>query len=122
MDSYWGVPMVNKLVSGDYVPDGFGGFVRQTQQEALLSQALFRLSARRGKFPFLQDLGSRLYLLGQEKPPARQMVARQYCIEALQGLDVAVVDVKLTPEDDGIGRLEVTLQAGMDTAEVEVTI
>ena len=50
------------------------------------------------------------------------MVARQYCIEALQGLDVAVVDVKLTPEDDGIGRLEVTLQAGMDTAEVEVTI
>ena len=49
------------------------------------------LSARRGKFPFLQDLGSRLDPLGQEKPPARQMVARQYCIEALQGLDVAVV-------------------------------
>ena len=38
--------MENKLIGGDYVPDGAGGFVRQTGSEALLSQALFRLTCR----------------------------------------------------------------------------
>ena len=62
--------MENKLIGGDYVPDGAGGFVRQTGSEALLSQALFRLTCRRGRFPLLPELGSLLYTLDRESRPA----------------------------------------------------
>ena len=49
----------NLLRGGDYVPDGFGGFVRLQEEEALLERALFKLTCRRGAFPFLPELGSR---------------------------------------------------------------
>ena len=48
------------LRNGDYVPDGTGGLRRTEGREALLEQVLFRLTARRGTFPFLPELGSRL--------------------------------------------------------------
>ena len=54
-----------KLRNKDYVPDGQGGFVRCLGWEGVLAEALFRLSCRRGSFPFLPELGSRLYLLGR---------------------------------------------------------
>ena len=41
------------LREGDYVPDGTGGLRRTGGQEALLERVLFRLTARRGSFPFL---------------------------------------------------------------------
>ena len=50
-----------KLINGDYVPDGMGGVVRCAGADALLERVLFRLTARRGQFPLLPDLGSRLY-------------------------------------------------------------
>ena len=53
------------LRNGDYVPDGTGGLRRTEGREALLEQVLFRLTARRGTFPFLPELGSRLWQLGQ---------------------------------------------------------
>ena len=53
------------LREGDYVPDGTGGLRRTGGQEALLERVLFRLTARRGSFPFLPELGSRLWQLGQ---------------------------------------------------------
>ena len=43
--------------------------------EALPSAGAFRLTARRGQFPFLPELGSRLYQLGREKPSAREALA-----------------------------------------------
>ena len=52
------------LRNGDYVPDGTGGLRRTEGREALLEQVLFRLTARRGTFPFLPELGSRLWQLG----------------------------------------------------------
>lgn len=58
-----------RLEQGDYVPNGAGGFQRLEGAEALLQRVLFRLTARRGQFPFLPELGSRLYQLGREKPP-----------------------------------------------------
>ena len=48
------------LRNGDYVPDGTGGLRRTEGREALLEQVLFRLTARRGTFPFLPELGSQL--------------------------------------------------------------
>ena len=60
-----------KMKNGDYLPDGIGGEQRVDGTEALLARALFRLSVRRGSFPFLPELGSELYRLGHEKPSAR---------------------------------------------------
>ena len=72
-----------RLEQGDYVPNGAGGFQRLEGAEALLQRVLFRLTARRGQFPFLPELGSRLYQLGREKPSAREALALQYVTEAL---------------------------------------
>lgn len=59
-----------KIRNGDYIADGIGGERRADGAEALLERALFRLSVRRGSFPFLPELGSELYRLGHEKPSA----------------------------------------------------
>ena len=52
--------METKLLNGDYVPDGLGGVARCQGADALLERVLFRLTARRGQFPPLPELGSRL--------------------------------------------------------------
>ena len=111
-----------KLRDGDYVPDGAGGFVRLEGQQALLSQALLRLSARRGQFPFLPELGSRLYRLAAEKPSGRDAAAAQYAQEALADLDVQVLDARVTAGDENVALVAVTLAAGGETGTVEVTI
>ena len=56
------------LREGDYVPDGTGGLRRTRGQEALLERVLFRLTARRGSFPFLPELGSRCLLYTSPSP------------------------------------------------------
>ena len=71
------------LRNGDYVPDGTGGLRRTEGREALLEQVLFRLTARRGTFPFLPELGSRLWQLEQLPAARRQSAAEQYVAEAL---------------------------------------
>lgn len=73
------------LQGGDYVPDGNGGFVTVTGREEMLSRVLFQLTARRGSFPFLPELGSRFHLLLREKPSAQETLAAQYAAEALAG-------------------------------------
>ena len=98
-----------KLINGDYVPDGLGGVVRCSGADALLQRVLFRLTARRGQFPLLPDLGSRLYLLGREPAANRPAAARQYAAEALAGEEVTVTDVSLSPAGEGRMRLSVLL-------------
>ena len=51
-----------RIKDGDYIPDGLGGVVRCQGADALLERVLFRLTARRGGFPILPQLGRRLYL------------------------------------------------------------
>ena len=58
------------LRGGDYVPDEMGGLRTVEGAEEVLQRVLFQLQARRGSFPFLPELGSRLYLLPREKPGA----------------------------------------------------
>ena len=75
--------MALELRNGDYVPDGAAGLKRVSGREALLQRVLFRLTARRGCFPFGQELGSRLWQLGKLPASARKSAAKQYVTEAL---------------------------------------
>lgn len=80
--------------NGDYVPDGMGGFVESTGHEALLQRVLFRLMARRGAFPLLPKIGSRLFCLPSERASRRAALAKDYVEEALaeeEGLQVEEV-------------------------------
>ena len=109
------------LNNGDYIPDGCGGIRRAEGADALVQEAMFRLSCRRGAFPLLPELGSRLHLLGREKLSAREAAARQYAAEALEGLPVTVEEVFLTAAGGDLAmhvRLQGTEKA--DTVEVKV--
>lgn len=112
--------MVNQLRNGDYVARG-GGIVRLRGSNALAANCLFRLQCRRGSFPFLPTLGSRLWQLGTERPSDREACARQYCMEALQGTGVEVSEVSVR-ELDRVLAVELTLEAGTDTINLEVTV
>lgn len=114
--------MENKLVNGDYVPNGLGGIVRQTGTAALLSGALFRLTCHRGSFPLLPALGSRLYLLGREKPASRAMAAQQYAQEALEDLDLQVTDASVAEQTDGTLAVSLRLQSAEETLDLEVLV
>lgn len=86
-----------KVKEGDYLPDGKGGFLRSEGSEELLQRVLWKLSIRRGSFPPLPRLGSRLYLLSGEPPSRWTGLARQYVAEALaeeQGLEVSEVQLE----------------------------
>lgn len=114
--------MEAKLCNGDYIADGLGGVERCAGTDALLERVLFRLTARRGQFPPLPELGSRLYLLGREPVPQRLSAARQYVAEALAGEDVSVSEVVLTPAGDGRARLMVYLTSQGEELSVTMTV
>ncbi len=80
------------LREGDYVPDGRGGFRSAEGGQEVLERVLWKLTVRRGSFPFLPELGSRLHLLG--RAPAGER-------EALADEDVAVTGVELDREGEG---------------------
>ena len=86
-----------RLEQGDYVPNGAGGFQRLEGAEALLQRVLFRLTARRGQFPFLPELGSRLYALeGVENyrftAPAADVAADDTVLPVLGALTVTEME------------------------------
>lgn len=111
-----------KLNQGDYVPDGAGGFVRCTGHQALLAEALYRLTARRGAFPLLPELGSRMHTLLREKPGAIPSAARQWAIEALQEMDLTVTDVQVHAAGHDLLEVLVHIDAAGQSEIVEVTI
>ena len=91
-----------KIRNGDYIADGIGGERRADGAEALLERALFRLSVRRGSFPFLPELGSELYRLGHEKPSARAVAGKLYtAAELAEETAQTVEDVGLTERGGG---------------------
>ena len=114
--------METKLICGEYVPDGLGGVVRCSGADALLARVLFRLTAHRGQFAPLPQLGSRLYLLGREPPEGRLSAARQYVAEALGEEDVTVESVELEQGAAGMLSLRVCLSQGDTAVTAEVTI
>lgn len=91
------------LRNRDYARDGNGGVTVVSGGEALLNEALFRLTARRGSFPFLPRLGSRMGELRREKPSDWDALARQFAVEALDGLeDVTVTGVRVRRDQDAL--------------------
>ena len=113
------------LRNGDYVLDGTGGLRRAEGQEALLERVLFRLTARRGTFPFLPELGSRLclrhILLRQIPLTQRQSAAEQYVTEALEGetgLEVERVDLA----ESASGQAQVTAELTWRGETLSVTV
>ena len=96
-----------KMKNRDYIPDRLGGFRTASGDELLLQQVLFLLTARRGKFLPLPEVGSRLYTLVNEKPSAWNSLARAYAQEALQGLGLTVTDASVVRVGD---RLEVSVE------------
>ena len=116
--------MEMKLVDGDYVPDGETGvgFETVTGAEELLTRALFKLTARRGAFPFFPKLGSRMWMLGREKRSARQSAARQYAAEALADEDGLIVeDVSVTEEGERLW-VNVTLEYNGSAERLKVEV
>lgn len=108
------------LKDGDYLPDGRGGFQRAEGEDALLRRVLWKLTARRGAFPFLPKLGSELFSLTREKPSAWEGLARQYVTQALaeeEGLTVR--DVALSERQ---GRLDVTVYLDWNGESRDVTV
>lgn len=114
--------MEDLLRNGDYVPDGFGGFTRLQDLQALLQRVLFKLQCRRGSFPFLPELGSRLFELGKEKPPMRAALARQYAAQALESMELTVTDATVTATADDHARVAVYLDYCGEKTSVEVTV
>ena len=111
-----------KLVDRDYVPDGNGGVASGRGGEELLDEALFRLAARRGSFPFWEDLGSRLWELGRVSAPERRSAARQYVTEALEAEPVSVEDVDLDQGRDGTAAVTVYLRYEGEDLPVTVEV
>lgn len=91
-----------RLVDRDYAAKA-GGLISDSGGEALLDEVLFRLAVRRGSFPFLPGLGSRMYLLRREKPSAWADLARQYAAEALADLtDLSVTGAAVTRQGENL--------------------
>ena len=105
-----------------YVPDGFGSFVRLQEEEALLERALFKLTCRRGAFPFLPELGSRLRELGRLRPSARNAAAQQYAAQALEGMgmEVTCARVRMVSDDQADVAIELVYDGAQRTVEVTV--
>ncbi len=82
------------LKDRDYVADGSGGVTVVQDGEELLSEVLFRLTARRDSFPFLPGLGSRMDQLRRVKPSERESLALQYAVEALEDVVAAGASVR----------------------------
>ena len=94
--------------NGAYQPDGRGGYVALDGGQAVLQRVLFLLTARRGGFPLLPRVGSRLYRLPRERAGSRPALARQYAAEALAELEgISVAGVELSDRADG--RMDVTV-------------
>lgn len=109
------------LKDGDYQPDGKGGFRTVDGAGAVLQRVLFLLAVKRGSFPFLPEMGSRLGELTREKPSARLSLARQYAAEALRGLEgVEVTGAELA--DGGDGKLNVKIQLIWNGTELSAEV
>lgn len=105
----------------DYATDERGCIMSVTGENALLSDVLFCLTARRGSFPLLPEFGSRMYLLRNAKPSLRTVLARQYAAEALADRDdLTVTDACVTVSGESLTvRIELTRQGEGLSVELE---
>lgn len=111
------------LKDGDYVRSGDGAFRTAVGDEEVLQRVLWLLSVRRGSFPFLSEMGSRLFLLPREKPGNRLSAAKQYVEEALSGEPgLKVTDVALNEGEGGAIGLTVYMEYRGEALSGVVTV
>ena len=110
-----------KIREGDY-QRRYGGMATVDGTEGLLQRVLFKLTARRGAFPFRETLGSRLWQLSRLPESQRQAAAAQYVAEALQDEPLAVEDVEIRTRADGTMELTAVLRSGEQTLSAVVDI
>lgn len=109
------------LREGDYVPDGQGGFSAAEGAEEVLERILWKLTVKRGSFPFLPELGSRLHLLNRVPAKERETMAARYVHEALADEEVTVRETRLTREGErALLQLKLDWQGEELTATVEM--
>ena len=112
-----------KIQDGDYVPNGIGGLETVYGTSALVQRVLFRLQARRGNFPFLADMGSRLWQLSALPTAERDAAAKQYVAEALENEEgLSIKGVTLKDNGDGTAALTAELSYGGENLSVELTV
>lgn len=109
------------MKNGDYIPDMLGGFRQIPEHDKILSVALYLLSARRGRFAPLPEVGSRLYLLTREKPSQWESAAALYAQEALNSLGITVTKAVVTPAPEGL-RVEIMGEYKGETLGLEATV
>ncbi len=112
------------LNQGDYVLSNAGTLTSLSGMEEVLQRVLIKLTARRGGFPLLPELGSQLYLLLRQSPASRETLAKQYIQEALADEpELTITGVTLTPLDRERLQISVALnwQGQALTASVEVS-
>lgn len=107
------------LREGDYVPDGQGSFQTVEGAQEVLERVLWKLTVRRGSFPFLPELGSRLHLLGRAPARERESLAGQYVAEALSDEDLTVTSVTLDQAGD---QADLTARLEWRGEELTVTV
>lgn len=110
-----------KLERGDYRPDGRGGVQALDREQALLQRVVYRLTARRGAFPLMPELGSQLHLLAREKPADRQSAAMRLVQQALAQEPVTVEQVRVEQQGEGV-RVAVQLLWQGRPLQAQVTV
>lgn len=109
------------LQNGDYRLSG-GNIQYAEGEKALLERVLFRLRARRGRFPFCDGLGSRLWQLSSLSPGQRPSAAEQYVAEALADEPVRVERVEITESANDAAALTVILLWEDETLTVTLEV
>ncbi len=89
------------LDNGDYVRNEYGGFKTVEGADELLGRILYKLTVKRGAFPLIPELGSRLYMLPREKKSARKSAAFAYIEEAVADEEeVKLENVEITENEE----------------------
>lgn len=98
-----------RLKNGEQVLDGRGLPETVRGEEALLQQALIRLTVRKGSFPQDPALGSRLHELRRSGVARLEQLALGYAQDALAPMTGVRVQEVLCRYDQGADRLEMEL-------------
>ena len=92
-----------RLDNGKYVCDDRGSPISDAGTQEILTRALFKLASKQGEFPFIPNLGSRLYTLHKEKKSNLNSAAMQFVMEALEDeKEIQVVSVDTQVDRDEI--------------------
>lgn len=111
------------LENGDYVLQADGRLRELRGNEQLLQRVLIKLTARRGMFPLMPELGSRLWQLCRRTPGSREALAKQYVLEALSDEPgLTVTDVRCSLRAGSSMDITVLLKAGGSDLSLTVSV